>query len=332
MNFENITDFSAKDSKEYNDSINLFDDAGRATSDELDDFQDTLYYKEEVAPEIKQKTHNAANFLDEDYLSKKKMNANTSAIQELTEELMFGSTEEDLDTEITEGGLAQDIANTLQAHGITGSAVDDTFKKVKTYFGKDPDIAQFADDTVFEGEEDSVDFEDTDDAEDTEEVAETEVATVEDESSDDDIQDIDESTEANLDEMFQEAEGLLKRKIVEKRLKGRFAKNKTAFKEALLVGPTGSYTSNTAGKRTIVGLAEANDRLDERVGSTDEFAIFKYVETRDIWVPVDGEGKYSEEAKTFKSEEAAAKDPVIVILESKGLKYKIAKANWNGRA
>lgn len=331
MNFENITDFSAKDSKEYNDSINLFDDAGRATSDELDDFQDTLYYKEEVAPEIKQKTHNAVNFLDEDYLSKKKMNANTSAIQELTEELMFGSTEEDLDSEITDGGLAQDIANTLQAHGITGSAVDDTFKKIKTYFGKDPDISQFADDTVFEDEEDSADFEDTDDTEDTEEVAETEVATVEDEPSDD-IQDIDESTEANLDEMFQEAEGLLKRKIVEKRLKGRFAKNKATLKEALLVGPTGSYRSETAGKRTIVGLAEANDRLDELVGTSGEFAIFKYVESRDIWVPVDGEGKYSEDAKTFKSEEAAAKDPVIVILESKGLKYKIAKANWNGRA
>lgn len=332
MNFENITDFSAKDSKEYNDSINLFDDAGRATSDELDDFQDTLYYKEEVAPEIKQKTHNAVNFLDEDYLSKKKMNANTSAIQELTEELMFGSTEEDLDSEITDGGLAQDIANTLQAHGITGSAVDDTFKKVKTYFGKDPDISQFADDTVFEDEEDSADFEDTDDTDATEEVAETEVATVEDESSDDAIQDIDESTEVNLDEMFQEAEGLLKRKIVEKRLKGRFAKNKATLKEALLVGPTGSYRSETAGKRTIVGLAEANDSLDEITGAPDEFAIFKYVEARDIWVPVDGEGKYSEDAMIFSSKEEAAKDPVIVILKGSGLKYKIASADWDGRA
>lgn len=332
MNFENITDFSAKDSKEYNDSINLFDDAGRATSDELDDFQDTLYYKEEVAPEIKQKTHNAANFLDEDYLSKKKMNANTSAIQELTEDLMFGSTEDDLDNEITEGGLAQDIANTLQAHGITGSAVDDTFKKVKTYFGKDPDIAQFADDTVFEGEEDSADFEDTNDADDTEDAVETEVATVEDEASDDDIQDIDESTEANLDEMFQEAEGLLKRKIVEKRLKGRFAKNKTVFKEALLVGPTGSYKSNAVEKRTIVGLAEANDRLDEIIGSSDEFAIFKYVETKDTWVPVDKYGKYSEDAMVFSSKAEAAKDPVIVILKGNGLKYKIASADWDGRA
>lgn len=332
MNFENITDFSAKDSKEYNDSINLFDDAGRATSDELDDFQDTLYYKEEVAPEIKQKTHNAVNFLDEDYLSKKKMNANTSAIQELTEELMFGSTEEDLDNEITDGGLAQDIANTLQAHGITGSAVEDTFKKVKTYFGKDPDIAQFADDTVFEDEEDSADFEDTDDTEEaTEEVAETEVATVEDEPSDD-IQDIDESTEANLDEMFQEAEGLLKRKIVEKRLKGRFAKNKATLKEALLVGPTGSYRSETAGKRTIVGLAEANERLDETTGAPEEFAIFKYVEARDIWVPVDGEGMYSKDAMTFETKEEAVEDPVIVILEGKGLKYKIASAAWDGRA
>ena len=259
MNFGNVSDFSAKDSKEYNDSVKLFEAAGNATSEVLEEFKDTLYYQEAIPTHLKAKTHNSSHFLDEDYLSKKKMNANTSALKELTEELMFGSTEEDLDAEIVDGGVATEIANVLAQHGITGKAVKDTFDKVQNFFGKDPDTSELAGgfEDAADDEDSEIEDEDTSDEIDPDEV----VADMEDDS-DSDEEPVEESRKSNLNKQFLEARRMLKRNVAIKNLKKSFKENakktsKRNLKEALLVAPTGEFKAPMSQGRLLAGLYEA---------------------------------------------------------------------------
>ena len=260
MNFGNVSDFSAKDSKEYNDSVKLFEAAGNATSEVLEEFKDTLYYQEAIPTHLKAKTHNSSHFLDEDYLSKKKMNANTSALKELTEELMFGSTEEDLDAEIIDGGVAKEIADVLAQHGITGKAVKDTFDKIQNFFGEDPDTSELAggfEDATDDDEDSEIEDEDTSDEIDPDEV----VADME-ADSDSDEEPVEESRKANLNKQFLEARRMLKRNVAIKNLKKSFKENakktsKRNLKEALLVAPTGEFKAPMSQGRLLAGLYEA---------------------------------------------------------------------------
>lgn len=266
MNFGNVSDFSAKDSKEYNDSVKLFEAAGNATSEVLEEFKDTLYYQEAIPTHLKAKTHNSSHFLDEDYLSKKKMNANTSALKELTEELMFGSTEEDLDAEVVDGGVATEIAGVLAQHGITGKAVKDTFDKVQNFFGKDPDTSELAGgfEDATDDEDSEIEDEDTSDEIDPDEV----VADMEDDS-DSDEEPVEESRKSNLNKQFLEARRMLKRNIAIKNLKKSFKENakktsKRNLKEALLVAPTGEFKAPMSQGRLLAGLREKRGDFDDR--------------------------------------------------------------------
>lgn len=204
MNYD-ITDFSAKDSKEYNSSTNLFEDAGRETSSLLEGFKDTFYYKDPIPTKLNKKTHNSEHYLDEDFLSKKKMNANTSAIKELIkEQLMYGSTEEDLENELTDGGVAEEIAQVFANHGITGKAVKDSFKKLETYYGADFDVNEFSN-----GASDEDDFEDASEAE-SESAEETVDSDVESDDSD-----------GSIEEKFNNINKMFRRNLIEKRIKRR---------------------------------------------------------------------------------------------------------------
>ena len=204
MNYD-ITDFSAKDSKEYDSSTNLFEDAGRETSSLLEGFKDTFYYKDPIPTKLNKKTHNSEHYLDEDFLSKKKMNANTSAIKELIkEQLMYGSTEEDLENELTDGGVAEEIAQVFANHGITGKAVKDSFKKLETYYGADFDVNEFSN-----GASDEDDFEDASGAE-SESAEETVDSDVESDDSD-----------GSIEEKFNNINKMFRRNLIEKRIKKR---------------------------------------------------------------------------------------------------------------
>lgn len=208
---KDITDFSAKDSKEYNTSMMLFAESGDTADRELTNFQETLYCQEDIPTRLNKKTHNSKHFLDEDYLIGKKMNADTSAIKELTEELKYGSTEEDLDAEITDGGVATEIAEVLATHGITGKAVKDTFDKVEAFFGKDPDTTELAG-----GESDEMQ-DDFEDEEVPEEATENEEP-VEDEEP--------EPVEESLQEKLDIASKMFKKTIAEKSLRSKLASSK----------------------------------------------------------------------------------------------------------
>lgn len=202
MNYD-ITDFSAKDSKEYNSSTNLFEDAGSETSSLLEGFKDTFYYKDPIPTKLNKKTHNSEHYLDEDFLSKKKMNANTSAIKELIkEQLMYGSTEEDLENELTDGGVAEEIAQVFANHGITGKAVKDSFKKLETYYGADFDVNEFSNGASDE------DFED-------ESGAESEGA---EETVDSDVES---DSDGSIEEKYNNINKMFRRNLIEKRIKRR---------------------------------------------------------------------------------------------------------------
>lgn len=195
-----VADFSAKDSEEYNASINLFKDAADEADSDIYEFEDYRYYKDDIPTEFAEKTHNSDNFLDEDYLSKKKMHHDTSAIKELTEELAYGSTEDDLDNEITDGGVAEEIANVLKAHNITKSAVKKTLNKVDQFFGTSPDLMDENNDEVSENEEASDETDSTDETSEDETTEETSDST---------------ESEEPVEECIEESRKVLKAKLVE---------------------------------------------------------------------------------------------------------------------
>lgn len=119
----------------------------------------------------------------------------------------------------------------------------------------------------------------------------------------------------------------------EKDLPDSRPENKTGKKQGAL------FTQTKDGKvriRNTFDIGESrrtpkSRRLQEVVGSKKEFAIFKYVESRKVWVPVDEDGKYTDKTEVFKKKEDAQKSPIIDKLKKKGLEYKIERANWNGK-
>lgn len=239
---DNITDFSARDSKTFDESTRLFEEAGVESSKELRCFADNIYNRSGIVTKIKPKTRNAKNFLDEDFQAHRKMNENTSAIQELTEALMYGSTEEDLEMEITEGGVADEVAEVFARHGITGNAVKDTFKKLETYYGKEPNMANMAD---FANEEDE--------AEDDSDMG----------PSEEDLTDEAEDEES-LEEKYSKVNDLLRKVEATKNLKKRFSESKKrSLKEALLVAPTGSFSAKTKRGVKFVGISDVEDYDDD---------------------------------------------------------------------
>lgn len=146
MNYD-ITDFSTKDSSEYNNSIALYKDALKQVDSDLLNFKEASVYRDKIPTRLRKKTHNSPDFLDENK-ARRKMNADTSAIAELTdkysnrlsETLMFGSNKEDLENELIKGGLGKDILKVFKKHNITGKAIWDSLASLKSYIGADPDI------------------------------------------------------------------------------------------------------------------------------------------------------------------------------------------------
>ena len=128
------------------------------------------------------------------------MHHDTSAIKELTEELAYGSTEDDLDNEITEGGVAEEIANVLKAHNITKAAVKKTLNKVDQFFGASPDLMDENNDDVSENEEASDETDSTDETSEDETTEETSDST---------------ESEEPVEECIEESRKVLKAKLVE---------------------------------------------------------------------------------------------------------------------
>lgn len=140
-----ITDFSTKDSSEYNNSVALYEDALSQVDSDLLNFKEASIYRDEIPTRLRKKTHNSPDFLDESK-SRKKMNADTSAIAELTnttrmnEELMFGAGQDALEAELIKGGLGLDILKAFKKHNVTGKAIWDSLKSLKSYVGANTDI------------------------------------------------------------------------------------------------------------------------------------------------------------------------------------------------
>lgn len=257
---KDITDFSAKDSKAFDESTRLFEEAGLESSKELRCFRDNVYNNSKFSTKINSKTYNNKHFLDEDYQASRKMNENTSAIQELTEELMYGSTEEDLDMEITDGGVAEEVAEVFAKHGITGDAVKATFKKLETFYGKEPNTAELA--TGAEDEEGADDTADDEVADDEPMADEEEFEDDVDESASDD--EGDEEIEESLEEKYNRANDLLRKVEATRNLKKRFSEGKKkTLKEALLVAPTGSFNAKAKRGVKFVGISDMEDDTEE---------------------------------------------------------------------
>lgn len=205
--FENITDFSAKDSTEYESNIALFEEAEARTSETLENYRDTLFNNSEIPTRLPRKTRNSARFLDEDFLTGRKMNSDTNATEELLQEkLMFGSTEADLDDEILAGGVSREVAEIFQQHGITGKAVKQTFKKLGSYYGESPDIEKLA----------------------TEDISDEEIS--EDEYAEDELEDTsaetaseeDEEVQESLEEKFYRTNKAFRKLLAERNLKKKY--------------------------------------------------------------------------------------------------------------
>lgn len=189
---QDITDFSSKDSREYEASVDLYNDALDEVDSDLLNFEDASACRDRIPTRLRRKTHNSVDFLDEDKISRRKMNADTSAIQELAEKyegrfnegLMFGATQKDLENEVTQGGLGLELLKVFKKHNITGEAIWDSIKILKNLIGADPDVLEaietlktktndefeeVTDDESPEIEDDSVDESDTNDDENIEE-------------------------------------------------------------------------------------------------------------------------------------------------------------------
>lgn len=144
-----ITDFSTKDSSEYKNSVAMYADALDEVDSDLLNFEESFKYRDPIPTKLREKTHNSADFLDEDRIARRKMNADTNAVQELSEkynnlkeELMFGSNQNDLEVELIQGSLGLDILKVFKKHNITGSAIWESFKLLKSYIGATPDILE----------------------------------------------------------------------------------------------------------------------------------------------------------------------------------------------
>lgn len=215
-----ITDFSAKDSKEYNESTSLYENALDEADNDLMSFKETRFCKGDIPTKLAKKTHNSPDFLDEEKIKQRKMNADTNATAELVganinEALMFGATEEDLENELIDGGLGKDVLEVFKNHNITGKAIWDSLTKLKTYIGADPNIDE-ALNSVGSAEDSN-----EDESADTEEVAdESSEDETSEETSDENVEESTEAFPTNLEEMVKS----IRHKIAEKNLRNRYLK------------------------------------------------------------------------------------------------------------
>lgn len=209
-----ITDFSARDSKRFNRSAALYEDALKEADGCLRNFRDSMYY-EGVVTEIKKKTHNSKDFLNES--KNRKMNMNTNAVEELIkakgknlkETLMLGSTKEDLEEELENGTLGLDILQVFLNHNITGAMVWQALDVLKDMVGAEPDVEDLINNWQVEGEEAEEDVSDEEEVDDT---ADEEEYTGDDEEMEESVQ-----FPKSMDEMTRQ----LRRHIAERRLRDR---------------------------------------------------------------------------------------------------------------
>lgn len=138
-----ITDFSAKASGYMTKNKALFDDALTEADQDILSFKEARMYKSGIPPTFAGKKTNDKNFLlkERDHFSNK-TNATKEFLEshkKLAETLKFGSTEEDLEEEVS-GSLGLEILQVLQKHGVTGDAIEKVFKTLNTLIGKDPNV------------------------------------------------------------------------------------------------------------------------------------------------------------------------------------------------
>lgn len=214
-----ITDFSAKDSKAYKESISLFDEAFSAADKDLLSFDEARRAKDDIPMTFTKKTHNSVHFLDEAKIAKRKMSEKTNAVAELLEanknklkeELKLGATPEELEEEVR-GEFGREILEICQAHGITRSAIWDAFDILKALIGEEPDVDEEIEKWGGSSSSDSGDdfSEDDDSAE---------------EETDDDLE---ESFPQTIEEMTK----VLRKKIAEKRIREKAGLNKKVLKDS----------------------------------------------------------------------------------------------------
>lgn len=178
-----ITDFSAKDSKAYKESVSLYEEAFGAANSDLLNFDEARRCQEEIPTTFRHKTHNRADFLDEAAVARRKISEKTNAVEELLEanqdllkeELSYGATPEELEAEVR-GDFGRQILEICKEHNITRSAIWDALDILKAILGDEPEVEQalesWGGNSTAEEEED-VDTEETDDeSEDMEESVE----------------------------------------------------------------------------------------------------------------------------------------------------------------
>lgn len=219
-----ITDFSAKDSKAYKDSVSLYEEAFGAADKDLLSFDEARRSRESIPTTFTKKTHNSVNFLNEDAIAKRKMSEKTNAVAELLEankdklkeELKLGATPEELEEEVR-GDFGREILEICQAHGITRSAIWDAFDILKALIGEEPDVDEEVE--KWGGSSDDSDTVEADAEDDYEE----------DDSSEDD-EEMEESVE-RFPQTIEEMTKVLRHKIAEKRIREKAGLARKALQE-----------------------------------------------------------------------------------------------------
>lgn len=169
-----ITDFSSKASGYMTKNKALFDEALSEADQDILSFKEARMYKSGIPSTFAKKRTNDKNFLlkGRDHFSNK-TNATKEFLEshkKLAETLKFGSTEEDLEEEVS-GSLGLEILQVLQKHGVTGDAIEKVFKTLNTLIGKDPNVDELIngwgpagdDESEEESEEDYADEDDVSD-------------------------------------------------------------------------------------------------------------------------------------------------------------------------
>lgn len=165
-----ITDFSAKASGYMTKNKALFDDALTEADQDILSFKEARMYKSGIPSTFAGKKTNDKNFLlkERDHFSNK-TNATKEFLEshkKLAETLKFGSTEEDLEEEVS-GSLGLEILQVLQKHGVTGDAIEKVFKTLNTLIGKDPNVDELINGWGPAGDDESSDESEEDYEEDT---------------------------------------------------------------------------------------------------------------------------------------------------------------------
>lgn len=235
-----ITDFSAKDSKAYKESVSLYEEAFGAADSDLLSFDEARRDSSEIPTTFTRKTHNSIYFLDEDKISHRKMNEKTNAVAELLEAnksqlqetLMYGADPEELEKEVR-GDLGREILEVLKEHNVTGKAIWDAIDILRAILGDDPSVNDAIE--SWGGSSENTDSEDTSSDE-------------EDNSSGEDT--VEESVE-NFPKTIEEMSKILKHKIAEKKLRER-AGLRRHLKEMELFTGFGIGFKRNNGKFTLI--------------------------------------------------------------------------------